>query len=113
MLEQYLEDNEDDDDSYLKVKGSISRVWWQDSFSFTVRLNTEVSIMKTSLQRTTQTESIEQAIQDMYWPFHRYCDIQGRRRINPIRSSLVTDNRKKAGQIRQSEPSPTQGHFLF
>ena len=81
-----------------------------DDGSFTVRLARSVDTEDESTKRVQKSEAIvEQAIEDMYWPFHRYYDIQGRRRVNPIRSSLVTDNRKKgARQNGNSETSALQ-----
>jgi 1-phosphatidylinositol-4-phosphate 5-kinase len=102
-LEHYLDD--DDDDSYLK--GSTSRkhgkkrdaVPTMEDGNCTLRLVQSVDADDESAAKKDKEKAdalVEQAIQDMYWPFHRYYDIQGRRRLNPIRSSLVTDNRKKA-----------------
>ncbi|KAL7457332.1 hypothetical protein ACHAWC_008872 [Mediolabrus comicus] len=115
LLHDYLDDD-DDDDSYLK--GSNLRKLGKkrdalnvaDDGSFTVRLARSVDTEDESTKRVQKSEAIvEQAIEDMYWPFHRYYDIQGRRRVNPIRSSLVTDNRKKgARQNGNSETSALQ-----
>ena len=111
MLERYLDD--DDDDSYLK--GAISRKpgkkrdpmhIMDDNSCSTLRLvqSVEAEDESTMNDKLKAEALVEQAIQDMYWPFHRYYDIQGRRRVNPIRSSLVTDNRKK-GSMQNIQPT--------
>ncbi|KAL7447350.1 hypothetical protein ACHAXM_010645 [Skeletonema potamos] len=101
-LEHYLDD--DDDDSYLKGSTTSRKhgkkrdtVSMMDDGSCTVRLVRSGDAEDESAKKDKQKAEalVEQAIQDMYWPFHRYYDIQGRRRLNPIRSSLVADNRKK------------------
>mmetsp|Transcript_1729 Transcript_1729/g.3666 ORF Transcript_1729/g.3666 Transcript_1729/m.3666 type:complete len:1174 (-) Transcript_1729:82-3603(-) len=108
-LEHYLDD--DDDDSYLKGstirkqgKKRDSAPLMDDGSCSTLRLvqSVEGEDESTVKDKLKAEAVVEQAIQDMYWPFHRYYDIQGRRRVNPIRKSLVTDNRKKGpGPNRQ------------
>jgi len=116
-LEHYLDD--DDDDSFLK--GSTARRQGRrrdatplmdslvdDGSCSTLRLvqSVEAEDEATAKDKLKAEALVEQAIQDMYWPFHRYYDIQGRRRVNPIRQSLVTDNRKK-GSVPSRPPAPT------
>lgn len=110
-LEHYLDD--DDDDSYLKGSTARKQGKKRDTMPLMDALLDDSSTLRLIQSVETEDEStmkdklkaealVEQAIQDMYWPFHRFYDIQGRRRVNPIRKSLVTDNRKKGpGQNRQ------------
>lgn len=118
-LEHYLDD--DDDDSYLK--GSTLRKHGKkrdalpfiDDGSCTVRLVQSVDTEDESTKKEKQRAEalVEQAIQDMYWPFHRYYDIQGRRRVIPIRGSLVTDNRKKGPGHNHQPASSLDGEIPF
>jgi len=54
---------------------------------------------------TKKTDAmVEKAIEDMYWPFHRFYDIQGLRRMNPIRESLLVPQPKKKEEGQTDEP---------
>lgn len=116
-LEHYLDD--DDDDSFLKGSTARKQGRRRDATPLMDSLVDDGSYSNLRLAHSVEADDesaakdklkaealVEQAIQDMYWPFHRYYDIQGRRRVNPIRQSLVTDNRKiGSGQKRQPPSS--------
>jgi len=101
-LDRFL--NVDDDDSYLEgynPKGSKARdtrVAYETSSISDEAVKT-VCVVKSpdnidddSLSKGTnlgRDAMVEKAIEDMYWPFHRFYDIQGLRRTKPIREDLV------------------------
>lgn len=112
-LDHFLD--EDDDDSYLdgahhhQPRGGKTRVV-QEVVSSDAALSSVSVTMNTDNKKKSSIESetvVEKAIEDMYWPFHRYYDIQGRRRLNPIRESLIAepkkDKSKKAEQLIEEE----------
>lgn len=90
-LDHFLE--VDDDDSYLDGaqchKGSKSRVDYDASTVTsgeavrTVRVVKSPSVDDESsrVSRKEMDKLVEKAIEDMYWPFHRFYDIQGLRRM--------------------------------
>ena len=93
-LDHFL--NVDDDDSFLdgvhNHKGGKSRVEYDASTVTsgeavrTVRVLNSSSVDGESSKknRKEMNELVEKAVEDMYWPFHRFYDIQGLRRINPL-----------------------------
>ena len=98
-LDRFL--NVDDDNSYLdganNHKGCKSRVEYDTSSNSDEAVRT-VRVLKSSdngedessLDSRKETDAlVEKAIEDMYWPFHRYYDIQGLRRMDPIREDLL------------------------
>jgi 1-phosphatidylinositol-4-phosphate 5-kinase len=93
----------DDDDSYLdgdnNNKGTIARVEYDgstvtsDEAVRTVRIVRKPSVDEhdesSKESRKEMDVSVEKAIYDMYWPFHRFYDIQGLRRMKPMSSEMV------------------------
>merc|ERR1712194_973964 len=92
----------DDDDSYLdganpkggkRVTTSLS----DESFR-TVRVVKSPDNADDESSKESKIGSdviLEKAIEDMYWPFHRFYDIQGLRRMKPVRDSLVVPELKR------------------
>lgn len=68
---------------------------------------------------TKETDAmVEKAIEDMYWPFHRFYDIQGLRRMNPIRESLLVPQPKKkeadqTDELKEEESTSSKLRDLF
>jgi len=118
----------DDDDSYLDgyhQKSGKSRVAYESSSTSDDAVRT-VRVLKTSdnVDDETTQESrketdapVEKAIEDMYWPFHRFYDIQGLRRTKPIRESLLapeTPMQRECNECDQvKDESNPFFHFLF
>ncbi|KAL9188735.1 hypothetical protein ACHAXT_007113 [Thalassiosira profunda] len=124
----------DDDDSYLEgvhyKGGKVVRVARQSSASSDVvkmslhhpdeairAANEAIQAANADDDSTKETETSverakEKAIEDIYWPFHRYYDMKGRRRIEPIRESLVPPEPTKDSAARQSEQHKPEEKFL-
>ncbi|KAL7540246.1 hypothetical protein ACHAXR_009969 [Thalassiosira sp. AJA248-18] len=114
-LDRYLD--VDDDDSFLDgahahtKKGSSKRVAYDTSSTSdeavrTVRVlvggdNGDDESSKGS--KKASEALVEKAIEDMYWPFHRFYDIQGLRRMKPIHDSLIAPESKKYNEGKQTE----------
>jgi len=110
-LDHYLDD--DDDGSYLEGAQNNMRSSKQrhanenssvpDNSSTASRPVDDRSTKKSKIHADAV---LEKAIEDMYWPFHRLYDVQGRRRLNPISESLIS-NSKDEKLIGQSEKAAT------
>ena len=113
-LDRFLED---DDDSYLdgvhrhtKAKVAYEASSTSDEGVRTVRVVDDES-SKLSSERGSDIASdalVEKAIEDMYWPFHRFYDIQGLRRMKPIPEFLLSPETKKENKSHHSEDQQEQ-----
>ena len=103
-LNRYLD--VDDDDSYLdgatlnSKRRESSKIVAYDTSSTSDDAVKTVRVLigadsagddeQSSKESKKESERIvEKAIEDMYWPFHRYYDVQGLRRMKPIDKSLI------------------------
>jgi len=124
-LDRYF--NVDDDDSYLdgaNPKGSSGKRVALDTSSASTsdKAVTTVRVLKspdTAVDDESSKASlkgsdllIEKYIEDMYWPFHRYYDITGRRRMKPINDSLIASETKKDDKSKQEEREEEKGKLL-
>jgi 1-phosphatidylinositol-4-phosphate 5-kinase len=96
-LDQYLDD--DDDDSYLD--GSTRQ-----------RKSDDVVHALRSADGESE-EYVEKAIEDMYWPFHRYYDLQGRRRLMPIKADLIAQENRCLNGNELTEPDASSKKKYF
>lgn len=109
-LDRYLD--EDDEDSYLEGSSrqrNKPRVAYEISSSEDAC--TSVRVVKSSDATNGQTRKdselcVEKAIEDMYWPFHRYYDLQGRRRLHPIKDELIAEENKHRNGEDPIHPQP-------
>lgn len=111
----------DDDDSFLdgvNPKGSSSKRVSYDTSSATseeavktVRVLSPDTVDEESSKGSLKETDVlvEKAIEDMYWPFHRFYDIQGFRRMKPISDSLLATETKKGGEAKQTEEKKQNG----
>jgi len=122
ILDRFLD--VDDDDSYLEgfhPKGSKARVAYDtsslsDEAVRTVRVvkspdNVDDELSKESRMGTDAL--VEKAIEDMYWPFHRFYDIQGLRRMKPIREDLIATEPKKDNKSKQTAQNTDEKRTFF
>lgn len=113
-LDNYLAD--DDDDSYLEGSSQkrnkqplINEIFLADDAS--VKMVKCVDALSEENRR--ESENVEKAIEDMYWPFHRYYDLQGRRRLKPIRDDLIAEENQRRNGCKsiQSQSSDENPYF--
>jgi hypothetical protein len=90
-LDHYLAD---DDDSYLD--GSTCQ-----------RKSEDAAARALSTKDEESEEYVEKVIEDMYWPFHRYYDLQGRRRLKPIKDDLIAEENRCRNGNESKEPDDT------
>jgi 1-phosphatidylinositol-4-phosphate 5-kinase len=110
-LDRYLD--EDDDDSYLEGstrQRNKSRLAYEiaapvDDACTSVRVIKSADSTNIQSKRESE-EHVEKAIEDMYWPFHRYYDLQGRRRLMPIKEELIPVENKCHNFSEDTEPKP-------
>lgn len=115
----------DDDGSYLdganpKGSGSMRRVAYDassvstpDNAVKTVRVLKGPDAVDEDSSRGSLRGSealVEKAIEDMYWPFHRFYDIQGRRRMKPMSDALIAP--KKDDETTETE-GKEEGRTFF
>jgi 1-phosphatidylinositol-4-phosphate 5-kinase len=107
----------DDDDSYLdgdnNNKGTIARVEYDsstvtsDEAVRTVRIVRKPSVDEhdesSKESRKEMDASVEKAICDMYWPFHRFYDIQGLRRMKPMSSETVANTASNQSDLMNDD----------
>ena len=131
LLDRFLDI--DDDDSYLEdiyQKGRRARKASHDESDGGDSNNRTVRFKKSSYLPDndndaaedesskeggcTETDAlVEKAVEDMYWPFHRFYDIQGLRRMNPIRAALLASGtRTRGGETNQIANQPRQEEKL-
>lgn len=116
----------DDDDSYLDgahAKGGKTKVAYDTSSTSDEAVRTVRAVKspdniddESSKGSRLGTDAlVEKAIEDMYWPFHRFYDIQGLRRMTPIRDSLIGPNTRKGNEsaIEQKEENGTFLKAMF
>jgi len=112
-LDNYLAD--DDNDSYLE--GSSQKRNKQSLINENLLPNdASVKVAKCAdalSEERRESENVEKAIEDMYWPFHRYYDLQGRRRLKPVRDDLIAEeNRRRNGcKLVQSQSNEENPYF--
>jgi 1-phosphatidylinositol-4-phosphate 5-kinase len=53
--------------------------------------------------RKEMDASVEKAICDMYWPFHRFYDIQGLRRMKPMSSETVANTASNQSDLQNDD----------
>jgi len=112
----------DDDDSFLDGYHERSnRKLAHDSLSISDEAFRTVRIVKSpdnvddESSKGVKKESdalVEKAIEDMYWPFHRFYDIQGLRRMKPIKESLLAHETKKGDEVQQTEQNEGKQEFF-
>lgn len=108
-LDRFLDD---DDDSYLdgvhpksskSLLGSIMSLTPDATVGSVVSKSSENVDDTSSKERSKGMDAlVEKAIEDMYWPFHRFYNIQGLRRMTPVpefSSDLETEER---GELERS-----------
>ena len=117
-LDHYLAD--DDDDSYLEgssQKRNKSHVVYEVSPSnddhASVLVRRSADFVSDPESKRESEEHVEKAIEDMYWPFHRYYDLQGRRRLKPIEDKLIAEENKCRYNDKNCEPQPTSKTAYF
>eukprot|EP00804_Cyclotella_cryptica_P021831 CCRYP_000811-RB/>CCRYP_000811-RB protein AED:0.24 eAED:0.24 QI:184/1/1/1/0.8/0.66/6/1746/1055 len=109
-LDRYLD--EDDDDSYLEGSSrqrNKPRVAYEISSSDDACTSVRVLKSSDATNGHDQKESelyVEKAIEDMYWPFHRYYDLQGRRRLIPIKDELIAEENRHRNGEEHIHPKP-------
>jgi len=109
----------DDDGSYLdgaNPKGSkrVTTSLSEEPFR-TVRLVKSPDHVDNESSKESKKGSdmiLEKAVEDMYWPFHRFYDIQGLRRLKPVRDSLIVPETKKETEVKLTEPTEKNQTFL-
>ena len=117
-LDHYLAD--DDDDSYLEGsshKRSKSHLVYEispsDDDRASVRVVRSADVVSDVESKRESEEYAEKAIEDMYWPFHRYYDLQGRRRLKPIEDGLIAEENKCRYDNDTNELQPTNKTKYF
>lgn len=117
----------DDDDSYLDGdninKGTIARVEYDGSTVTSDEAVRTVCIVRnpsldehdesSKESRKEMDASVEKAIYDMYWPFHRFYDIQGLRRMKPMSSETVANTASNQSDLQNDGRKSILNNTLF
>lgn len=107
-LDHYLDD---DDDSYLDGSTRqrnkpclLHEISSSDDASASIRVLKDSDAKLDVESKRESEEYVEKAIEDMYWPFHRYFNLQGRRRLVPIKDGLIAEENRHRHSNESSQP---------
>lgn len=107
-LDHYLDD---DDDSYLEGSShQRNKPCFVHDVSLSDEACSSVCVTRSAdglmESRSTRESEVyaEKSIEDMYWPFHRYYNLQGRRRLTPIKEDLIAEENKCRNYHDSSQP---------
>lgn len=108
-LDHYLRDS--DEDSYLdgSTRQQNNSYLIHDASSSVQALKN--SGVKNNKDKKESDEYVEKAIEDMYWPFHRYYSLQGRRRLVPIKDDLIAEENRHRSNKESSQPHKKEPYF--
>lgn len=119
-LDRFLDD---DDDSYLdgvhdkssrSLAGSITHHSSDDAngAARVLKRSDEVNNESEKERRERMDALVEKAIEDMYWPFHRFYTIRGLRRMKPVLEPLSDPEKETGAKLQESCHLGNMGGFL-
>lgn len=114
-LDRFLDD---DDGSYLdgvNQRGIFKRSSTSDEAvrsNFVSKGPDNVDDESSKESKKESDVMLEKAIEDMYWPFHRFYTIRGLRRMKPIPDRLISPEAKEGNEAKETEQRKDKPNFF-